>query len=105
MIKSLTLASVVAAATLMSGCALQPTHALLYSSTNAPMGLTNVDADTTKEGESETCTNILGLIATGDCSIANAKKNGNIKSVSTVDWKGTNVLGIWATGNTVVTGN
>ena len=58
-----------------------------------------------KVGESETCTNILGLVATGDCSISAAAKNGNIKNITTVDWKGTNFLGIYSSGKTIVTGD
>ena len=89
---------------LFSGCAIRPTQALVYTDSTAPYKVTNVSSDTTKTGESDTCTNILGLVATGDCSIASAKKNGNISSVATVDWKGTNILGIYMTGKTVITG-
>ena len=92
-----------AAATLFTGCAIQPTHALIYSSTNAPGMATSAKAGD-KVGESGTCKNLLGIIATGDCSIASAAKNGDINTVSTVDWKGTNILGIYSTGKTVVTG-
>ena len=102
MIKMLTLASV-AAATLMTGCAMQPTHALIYSNATSPYIATSADSSN-KVGESEECTNVLGLIATGDCSINSAAKNGNITTVSTVDWKGTNILGIYSTGKTIVTG-
>jgi uncharacterized protein YcfL len=92
------------AALLLSGCAIRPTQALIYSDATAPLQATNVSAEATKTGESDECTNILGLIATGDCSIASAKKNGNISAVSSVDWKGTNILGIYSTGKTVITG-
>ena len=89
---------------LFTGCAFRPTQALVYTKTTAPAQTTNVSAGTTKTGESDTCTNILGLIATGDCSIASAKKNSGISSVATVDWKGTNILGLYSTGKTVITG-
>jgi len=95
--------AVVAALVTFSGCAMQPTHAFVYQQTNAPAMATSAQS-AGKVGESEKCTNILGIIATGDCSIASAAKNGHIKTVSTVDWKGTNILGIIATGKTVVTG-
>jgi len=91
-------------AVLFSGCAIRPTHALIYSDAIAPYQATNVSADATKTGESDECTNILGLIATGDCSISSAKRNGNISTVSSVDWKGTNILGIYSTGKTIITG-
>ena len=51
------------------------------------------------------CANtILGAIATGDASIETAKKNGNIRSVSTVDVESTNILFLYSTYCTVVTG-
>ena len=99
--KTILSAALVVAAT-MSGCAMQPTHALIYSNATAPVMATA--AKGSKIGESEKCTNIMGIVATGDCSISSAAKNGNIKTVSTVDWKGTNVLGFYSTGKTVVTG-
>ena len=91
-------------ALLSTGCAFRPTQAFVYSDSVAPAQATNVSASATKTGESDLCTNILGLIATGDCSIASAKKNGGISSVATVDWKGTNILGFYSTGRTVITG-
>jgi hypothetical protein len=91
-------------ALLSTGCAIRPTQAFIYSDSVAPAQVTNVSASTAKSGESDECTNILGLIATGDCSIASAKRNSGISSVATVDWKGTNILGIYSTGKTVITG-
>jgi hypothetical protein len=91
-------------ATLFTGCAVTPTRAIIYNNTVSPYQVTNVKASATKRGVSDKCTNILGIIATGDCSIANAKKNGHIKAVSTVDWEGFNFLGIIRSGKTIVTG-
>jgi hypothetical protein len=48
--------------------------------------------------------NYLGLIATGDGSIEEAMKNGEINQVYTVDHKLLNILGIYAEWTTVVTG-
>ena len=90
------------AALFTTGCALRPTQALIYTDATAPIHATNVDA--IKVGESDECTNVLGLFATGDCSISSAKRNGNISTVSSVDWKGTNILGLYSTGKTVITG-
>jgi len=95
--------AVVAALATFSGCAITPTQSIVYQKTTAPVMVSSAQS-AGKVGESEKCTNILGIIATGDCSIASAAKNGNIKTVSTVDWKGTNILGIISTGKTVVTG-
>ncbi len=52
-----------------------------------------------------TSTTYLGLIATGDASIATAKKNGGISSVSSVDEEIKSVLGIITTYKTTVRGN
>jgi len=100
--KTLLLTSI--ATLLFSGCAIRPTQALIYSDATAPLQATNVSAEATRIGESDECTNILGLVARGDCSIASAKKNGNISTVSSVDWKGTNILGFYSTGKTIITG-
>jgi hypothetical protein len=56
-----------------------------------------------KKGEA-TCTSILGWIATGDCSIEAAAKDGKITRIATVDYKSTNMFGIMATMTTVVRG-
>ncbi len=104
MVKKLSIAILFAGAALFSGCAVRPTHAVLYSNTVAPYMATSAKSGS-KVGESETCTNILGLVATGDCSISAAAKNGNIKNITTVDWKGTNFLGIYSSGKTIVTGD
>ncbi len=88
---------------LFSGCAVNPTHAIIYTNTTGPYQATSAKA-AGKVGESETCTNILGIIATGNCSIANAAKQGNITNVSTVNWQHTNFLGIYSSGKTIVTG-
>ena len=89
---------------LLSGCAVRPTQAVIYSNTTTPVNATNSTSGA-KKGISDECVNILGIIATGDCSIQSAKENGKISKVSTVDWKGINFLGIYARGNTIITGD
>lgn len=93
-----------AVALLFSGCAFRPTQAFVYTDTKAPYMATASTSEGDKKGVSERCTNILGLFATGDCSIESAKRNGGISTVSSVDWEGTNILGFYSTGKTVVTG-
>ena len=51
-----------------------------------------------------TCESILGLIATGDCSVKAAALNGGITNVSSVSVKQKNILGVYAKYTTVVTG-
>lgn len=101
------LVSTVVASALFSGCAVTPTTGFLYQNVEVA-GNAPVIAETkaaAKTGESDTCVSILGLIATGNCSIENAKKNGSITNVSTVDHKRTSILGIISKGNTYITGN
>jgi len=56
-----------------------------------------------KEGKAE-ATNILGLIQTGDCSITEAMKAGNITKIHHVDQQITNVLMLYAKKITIVYG-
>ena len=47
---------------------------------------------------------ILGIIAVGDASIDTARRNGGITSISIVDEKHTQILGLYASYCTVVHG-
>lgn len=103
--KNLIISSLVAAAALtMTGCAAHPGAGALFVDQSAPVTAT-ANSKSTKTGISEECTSILGLVAMGDCTIENAKKNGGITAVTSVDTKRSNILGIIHTGKTVVTGN
>lgn len=88
----------------LSGCAMTTTPAMggLYTNTVAPVTATASEAGS-KTGEA-TVSSILGIIATGDASIATAAKNGGITKIKTVDYKSFNILGIYATYTVVVTG-
>lgn len=80
---------------------------------NRPVGAIYADvadpvAATTGSGSrvgTATSTSYLGLVALGDSSIAAAKAAGGISSVSSVDVKRNNILGIITTYTTVVRGN
>lgn len=50
-------------------------------------------------------TSYLGIVALGDASVAAAKANGGISTVSSVDRKRQNILGIITTYTTTVRGN
>lgn len=78
-----------------------------------PMGLISATkAPLSTEGNWEVCpktgtassTSILGIYATGDCSIATAAKNGNLKKVTHVDYAYENVIGIWQQATVIVHG-
>lgn len=46
---------------------------------------------TNKVGKA-TCTNVLGIVKTGDCSIHQAMKDGGISTVSYADWDKKSIL-------------
>jgi len=90
---------------LLSGCAgtgNTPVHGVLYTDAKGPLLVTG-SAAANKVGEA-TCTSILGLIGTGDCSIEAAAKAGRITEVSMVDTKVNVILGVYATSTTIVRG-
>lgn len=72
-------------------------------------GMTSGEAVTSntmgKKVGQASASNILGIVATGDASIATAVKNGGIKKISHVDSKKTSVLGIFGSYTTIVYGD
>ncbi|GFO56623.1 TRL family protein [Geomonas sp. Red276] len=76
---------------MLSGCASSVPVGALYTELKLPITATSTPGK--KEGTAE-CESILSLVATGDCSIETAKKNGGITRVSAVDWEVKNILGI-----------
>ena len=101
--KTLSIALLVAGASIFAGCAVRPNAAALYLDQQQPVVAT-VSAAHSKKGVSEECTSYLGLVATGDCSIENAKKHGHISKVSSVDYQESSILNLIHTGKTIVTG-
>jgi len=103
--KTLTLAAMTAAAALtFSGCAMtvgSPATGFILNNSKGPGGAT--DNKIVKTGTSK-CQSILGMVATGDCSISTAAKNGGITKVATVDYDVSNILGIIASTTIIVTG-
>ena len=95
--------ALVAAASLLGGCATATPVGGLFTDMTLPLMATSAGAGT-KVGTAE-CTSLLGLLATGDCSIEAAKANGGITTVSHVDWKANNILGLFGNYTTTVYGN
>jgi len=87
---------------LLSGCAASAPVGALYTDVKVPVTAT-ANAQGAKTGTA-ICTSILGLVATGDCSVEAAAKNGGINKVFTVDSKNLSYLGVYATFTTTVTG-
>ncbi|WP_295702277.1 TRL-like family protein [Helicobacter mastomyrinus] len=90
-----------------SGCAIGSTAGLasgaLYSDMTGPVAATSA-AGSSKEGRA-TCSNILGLISVGDCSVDAASRNGNVSQIKSVDTKIWSILGIYTASTTIVKGN
>lgn len=62
---------------IFSGCATTTPVGAIFTDVTLPLNATSVNG-VTKKGEA-TCTSILGLVATGDCSIETAAQNGKSK--------------------------
>lgn len=93
-------------AVMLSGCfafSVAPVTGILYTEVTGPFDATGSEGEATLVGTAE-CTSILGLIATGDCSIQAAMEAGGITEVDYVDFESSNILGIYATFVTVVHG-
>ena len=56
-----------------------------------------------RRGEASS-TSVLGLYASGDCSIAAAARNGGLKKIGHVDYEYVNVVGIWQQATVIVYG-
>lgn len=74
----------------------------IYADVTDPV--TATPAAGSRVGEA-TATSYLGVVALGDASIAAAKRQGGITTVSSVDRQRKNILGIITTYTTTVHGN
>lgn len=104
-VRSVLTMTLAASGILASGCAMTGSRVAgyLYSDVKQAEAVT-ADAAMTRTGQA-CAQSILGWIATGDMSIESAKKAGGISRVSSVDSHHTNILGVYATGCTIVRGN
>lgn len=86
----------------LSSCMISPLLGGLYTDVRFHTGDHQQDPG---PKTAESCvTNILGLIATGDASAVGAAKAGGIKKVNSIDYKMTNILGLFGTYCIIVTG-
>ena len=99
------LAAACAAAATFTGCISAPfTPPMgIYSEVSAPLSTEGTIDVGSKKGEA-TAKTILGLVATGDCSIAAAAKNGGLSTIKHIDYKYKNILGIVQETTVVVYG-
>lgn len=75
---------------------------LVYASVADPIAATNSSGSRTGVA---TATSYLGLVAVGDSSISAVKAQGGISTVSSVDVKRENILGVVSKYTTTVKGN
>lgn len=99
--KAIVSAALIASALVLSSCG-APRFGAAYTDISMPLTATNASGN--KVGTA-TSTTYFGLVAMGDASIATAKKNGGISTVSCVDEKVNSILGIITTYTTTVHGN
>ncbi len=93
--KTLGLLALSCATILSAGCISAPFKPPMgiYSEVSAPLSTEGPIQIGTKSGEATSKT-ILGLVATGDCSIQAAAKNGGLTRIDHVDYRYKNILGI-----------
>src|SRR5579859_5700301 len=72
----------------------------LYSDVKGPLAV-SPQTGSSKMGTAS-CSSILGIIATGDCSINAAAKAGGITKIHNVDFESMNILTFYATFTTIV---
>ena len=92
------------AAVMLNGCATPYPMGMIYTEIKAPVAAGDGGMSYSKVGVSK-ATSVLGLIATGDCSIKTAAANGGIKTIKYVDYDAKNTLGIYGEYTTTVYGD
>ena len=89
----------------VSGCLSAPFQPPggVVSVTKAPLSTAGNWDVGSKKGEASSFS-VLGLYASGDCSIAAAARNGGLKKIGHVDYEYLNVIGIWQKATVIVYG-
>ena len=97
-----------AALAMMIGCGYGYPIGSIYTGTSIPHPMDRSETSgpgKTGDKSGEACaTGILGLAAFGDASLDASKKAGGISEVHSVEFHGTNILGIYQQGCTVAHG-
>jgi len=75
----------------------------LVAVTTAPLSTEGNWDVGSKRGEASSFS-VLGLYASGDCSIATAARNGGLKKIGHVDYEYLNVIGIWQKATVIAYG-
>jgi PBP1b-binding outer membrane lipoprotein LpoB len=89
---------------MLNGCASMFPTGMIYTEVKAPIAAGAGPMAYSKVGTSK-ATSILGMVATGDCSIKAAAAQGNIKTIKYVDYDAKNTLGVYGEYTTTVYGD
>jgi hypothetical protein len=92
------------------GCGVTYPVGSIYSGTQTPHGMMRLEGAGAGKGGAKTgeaCASgfIFNAIAIGDATLAAAKKAGGVTDVHSVEFGGTNILGLYTQGCTIVYGN
>ena len=99
------LALVFLVAVCASGCATAYPIGSFYTELSLPTAVGPAESTSYSKVGEATCNSYLTIVATGDCSIEAAAKNGNIKNIKFVDYQAKNVLGVIGEYTTTVYGD
>ena len=93
------------AAICLSGCLRAPFQppSGMVAVTKAPLSTEGKWDVGSKSGEASSFS-VLGLYASGDCSISAAARNGGLKKIHYVDYEYFNVIGIWQKATVIAHG-
>jgi hypothetical protein len=91
--KKLIIGSFITVVLAVTGCATPHPAGIAYTELQLPITATDNTGRWERTGTAS-CRSILALVATGDCSIEAAKRNGGITEVHHVDWQVENILGV-----------
>jgi OOP family OmpA-OmpF porin len=98
----------VVAGSASAGCGVGYPVGSIYTGTQTPQGMMRLEGSGTPKLDTKTgqscATGILGIVGWGDASLAAAKKAAGVSDVSAVEFGGTNILGIYTKGCTIVSG-
>jgi len=101
-VKFLTLGGILVGSIILLGSIAHPLVGLIYTEWNAHAGFFPQEIGSK---QAETCvSNILGLISTGNASVLEAARKAGIKKITSIDYKMSNILGLYGTYCIVVTG-
>ncbi len=92
------------AGVILSGCATPYPLGMIYTEIKAPVAAGSGGVSYSKVGTAK-ANSILGMVATGDCSIKTAAANGGIKTIKYVDYDAKNTLGVYGEYTTTVYGD